>query len=332
MESGSLEPSFRTFAHVFSKVTYFRTQPDLSVAARELAHCGLQIASHGLQSPENSSLDGSYHISESHRAVGLAELSSGVEQSKSTRSQFLRSILMQPANARHWIALSMELGSNLDDATSLGLSASTAECAMAVDESPETVGWSSLLSGNATLESSRLESTPVPNSLVESIDSVAASANGVLQTAGFQLLGRLLYHLGEIDSAVQILKKAVSLTCESSTNVWLLPLYYLADIYIQIQRPLAAQFCYQQAIKMSPTSSAHTLHALLLYKCGDVDAAMEIMLESLKIGVDTVANRFLQTLLLLQSDRKKHNSRIKKNLAVLQDCIGDTAMRWLESQ
>lgn len=272
----------------------------------------------------------STYVGYTNRIAGFAKI-----MNKSSKSLFAKAIRANPSNSINWISIGNFLGSSAHVNPDLLIATTMkgiAECACILSQSNgdiENVAWSSLMKADALFLIGEAEpSQSSVDSAVLLIDQITTnSTNPSIKQVGYTMLGQALRSKGDLISALQAFKTAISFG-ESWSTQWneLAKLYYSAN-FIH-----AAEACWKFIIGI-PSSPRH-LEAYLnltrsLVSCKSFDVAQEYVNECLKIDNTNLAARFFQTLVMIK--KKTSAAKIQKNMQLMVGLPSDV-LSWLEIQ
>lgn len=257
----------------------------------------------------NDSIVGSVlSFAQSRQVAGLVQLSAG----KPSRAHLSRAVFMNPSNADHWQALSIELSSHSDEA-SLNLSKSMADNSVCVAKSDAQAQWAQIISCNAIVELHSFGDFGL-TACMSILDAIASQTIGVIQQMAFMVLGKLLYILDDLPSSIQSLKQSILL----QNTPWVEPILQLASVYEKSGRLLACKCCLEYACHNSPSLISYLNLAMLSIKLGDYSSAFGNTNEAAKLAESTTT-KYLQTLIMTKMDSEKNEKRIKKNKLALEE-------------
>ncbi|KAJ3317460.1 Tetratricopeptide repeat protein 37 [Boothiomyces sp. JEL0866] len=302
-----------------SEFIYTHLSP-LSQTAIILSESALEI-SKAIQPSIHAELNSTINISEIHRISGVALMAAGDQTIKSSRI-LSKAIMMNPSNAKNWVALALEK----DSSSESELSQRCANSAIALQHDSDISKWASLVISNGQLTSN-------PDSVQECItvcDNIASSAQGALQQTAYGILGTALFRMNDLASSIQALKQSVVLALNSSS--WIYSLHMLGSIYLQNSFASAAIECFKKAHEVSSNPASLTLLAGALLQANEIQQAHEIIMQASKQVPNSIGMKFIQTLANFKYNAKQNKSRITKNKELLNSCIDTKYYSWLESQ
>jgi tetratricopeptide (TPR) repeat protein len=280
------------------------------IFAQKLGICAESVSSIRFSSQITRSRDGGSN-SKVFRTTGTISLMEG--NAENAKSNLSRAVMMNPQDFGNWLALGMERISRQD--TKLAKRCSQVASLLAV--TPENVAWEQILSAAVDLQS------PAETNLVETIqilDSIASNHSGFLQEVAYTTLGRTLYASGELDSCIQSLKQAITLSLQS-THHWVGPFLFLASIYLQLNRVDAAILLYQTARETSKDRTPFIFESLVLIWKKEYSKALELLNVAVETMPESISIKYLQTIAFENIDAKKFQYRISKNKEFLSGVL-----------
>ncbi|KAJ3315870.1 Superkiller protein 3 [Boothiomyces sp. JEL0838] len=301
-----------------SEFIYTHISP-LSKVAITLSEGSVAI-SKAVQPNIHAELNSTVDNAELHRISGIALMCDGDQPAKSSRL-LSKAIMMNPSDAKNWLALALEK----ENTQEFALSEKCANSARAIDADSDTAVWGALINANVQLQAN-------PESIQDCVaicDNIASASNGTVQQVAYAILASALYKLNDISSCIQALKQSVAQTLVS--NSWIYSLHLLGSIYLQNSFAAAAIECFKKAHEIDSNPASITLLAGALLQSGEINQANEIIMQASKQAPNSIGIKFIQTLTNFKFDAKQNKSRITKNKEFLKSCIDTKYYSWLES-
>jgi tetratricopeptide (TPR) repeat protein len=271
-------------------------------SAQRLNSCAESLVSRRFSS-QYTNVNAENRDSKVYRTTGMIALMEGNEVN--SKSNISRAVMMNPQDSGNWLALGMERLSQQDT----DLAKRCSDAASLLSTVPEDVAWSQILSCNADLQE------PIESDFSESIqilDSIASNHSGFLQEVAYATLGRTLYAVGELESCLQSMKQAITMSLQS-THHWIAPFLFLASIYVQLHRVEAAVKLYHMAQETSKDHTPLVFESLIMIRKKEYSKALDLLNSAVETMPESISIKYLQTIAFENIDSKKYQYRITKN-------------------